>query len=245
MYTISYISAKSMPLLDKGLVDFLTKSRKKSAISRTLETIKPMLAKGAVCGNWNDVCRAGGYLVLAYLDNKKVNPSLLQGFESVIDNWEFPYHSVLGLKEGKLHFCIIHETCSPNWNHEAVVVKEMPLADIKVAVVADESGIKRMDKTLYKFLANEKSGLNKVDFPDFGTQPSKEELKELIAMGMPCYYRHGWAYRGAGRRPITAEKALELLPSYSYGKGFYMLDFTKEEGIPTLEFNELSELDME
>lgn len=60
----------------------------------------------------------------------------------------------------------------------------------------------------------------------------------------PCIYRYGWAYKGAGAREITTEKALELLPKYSFGVGFYELLFRKHNGQEVLEFNELSENDL-
>jgi hypothetical protein len=43
---------------------------------------------------------------------------------------------------------------------------------------------------------------------------------------------------------MTKEKALELLPKYSFGMGFYELSFINLNGEEVLEFNELSENDM-
>ena len=54
-----------------------------------------------------------------------------------------------------------------------------------------------------------------------------------------------WAYRGASASPISKEKALELLPSYNFGKGFYKLSFINTKSGVALEFNELSVHDME
>ena len=68
--------------------------------------------------------------------------------------------------------------------------------------------------------------------------------KEWIEQGKPCVYRYGWAYRGAGARRLTQEKALKMLPHYSFGKGFYSLSYIEYEGEQVLEFNELSENDM-
>ena len=73
---------------------------------------------------------------------------------------------------------------------------------------------------------------------------TKEFAKQWIEEGKPCVYRFGWGWKGAGARKITKEKALELLPQYSFGKGFYELSFIKIDGVDTLEFNELSENDM-
>lgn len=72
----------------------------------------------------------------------------------------------------------------------------------------------------------------------------KQKAEEWVKSGKPCIYRHGWAYRGAMAREITQEKALELLPQYSFGMGFYELSFIKHNGQDVLEFNELSENDL-
>lgn len=40
---------------------------------------------------------------------------------------------------------------------------------------------------------------------------------------------------------ISKERALRLLPDYSYGMGFYILNYSIKDGIPELEFNELGE----
>lgn len=73
---------------------------------------------------------------------------------------------------------------------------------------------------------------------------TKEFAQQWIEEGKPCVYRSGWGWKGASARKITKEKALELLPQYSFGKGFYELSFIKIDGQTTLEFNELSENDM-
>lgn len=73
---------------------------------------------------------------------------------------------------------------------------------------------------------------------------TKDFAKQWIEQGKPCVYRYGWAWKGAGARMLTQEKALELLPKYSFGKGFYELSFIKIDGDYVLEFNELSENDM-
>ena len=75
-------------------------------------------------------------------------------------------------------------------------------------------------------------------------EKTKEFAKQWIEEGKPCVYRYGWGWKGAGARNISKEKALSLLPSYSFGMGFYELDFIKVDGVDTLEFNELSENDM-
>ena len=75
-------------------------------------------------------------------------------------------------------------------------------------------------------------------------EQTKEAAREWIEAGKPCVYRYGWGWKGASGRPITKEKSLELLPKYSFGNGFYQLDYIKVNGVDTLEFNELSENDM-
>lgn len=72
----------------------------------------------------------------------------------------------------------------------------------------------------------------------------KEQAEEWVKSGKPCIYRYGWAYKGAGAREITTEKAQALLPQYSFGVGFYELSFTKHNGQEVLQFNELSENDL-
>ncbi len=57
---------------------------------------------------------------------------------------------------------------------------------------------------------------------------TKEQAKEWIEAGKPCRYRCGFGYRGASSRPLTKEEALKLLPKYSFGMGFYELDFCRD-----------------
>ena len=75
-------------------------------------------------------------------------------------------------------------------------------------------------------------------------EKTKEFAKEWIEAGKPCMYRYGCGWKGATARPITKEKALNLLPKYSFGMGFYELDFIRFDGKDVLEFNELSVNDM-
>jgi hypothetical protein len=69
---------------------------------------------------------------------------------------------------------------------------------------------------------------------------TNEEAKLWIINGGACFYRYGLAWKGAQKYPITKERALELLPDYSFGMGYYELKFTGTELI----FNEYSEGDM-
>ena len=69
---------------------------------------------------------------------------------------------------------------------------------------------------------------------------TKEEAKQWIEAGRPCLYRYGFRFKGAVAHPITKEKALELLPHYHFGIGFYELRLENEG----LVFNEYSEADM-
>ena len=75
-------------------------------------------------------------------------------------------------------------------------------------------------------------------------EKTTEFAQQWIEEDKPCVYRYGWGYRGAGAKSISKEKALSLLPKYSFGMGFYELSFIKIDGVDTLEFNELSENDM-
>lgn len=75
-------------------------------------------------------------------------------------------------------------------------------------------------------------------------EKTKEFAKKWIEQGKPCVYRYGWGWKGAAAHSISQDKALELLPKYSFGKGFYELDFIQINGKDVLEFNELSENDM-
>lgn len=79
----------------------------------------------------------------------------------------------------------------------------------------------------------------------YGQQENKVAAKNWIEAGKPCIYRSGLAYRGARAKSITREKALELLPMYSFSLGFEILNWAKEDGELVLEFNKLSELDLE
>lgn len=92
------------------------------------------------------------------------------------------------------------------------------------------------------------------------TKETKEFAREWIESGRPCRYRYGFGFRGASSKPITKERALELLPKYSFGMGFYNLSFCRDRrvipsgssnctitetyGEEVLMFNELSENDM-
>ena len=73
---------------------------------------------------------------------------------------------------------------------------------------------------------------------------TKEKALEWIKEGKPCMFRYGYEWKGAGTRSITQEKALELLPKFSFGMGFYELDFVKYEGVEILLFNEFSANDL-
>lgn len=139
-------------------------------------------------------------------------------------------------------FCISYEPCCPNWNKEQRLIKAVSLDEIEVPIIEDENGIRYIDKTLFEYL--QFNARLKVNFPDYGKQPTQEQLAELINMGMPCYFRYGYAYRGAGASEITKEKALKLLPKFSFGMGFYTLSMYEKFGVPVLEFNELGENDL-
>lgn len=73
---------------------------------------------------------------------------------------------------------------------------------------------------------------------------TKEKALEWIKEGKRCMFRYGYEWKGAGTRPITKEKALELLPKYSFVMGFYELDFIKYQGEEVLLFNEFGANDL-
>lgn len=75
----------------------------------------------------------------------------------------------------------------------------------------------------------------------------KTYVRHLILEGTPCYYRYGYAFKGAFAKPISKEKALELLPAYSPGMGFYELCVEKNSqtsGKEAIVFNEYSASDL-
>lgn len=74
---------------------------------------------------------------------------------------------------------------------------------------------------------------------------TKEYAREWVEAGMPCQYQYGLSYRGARPRPLSREKALELLPKYRFGMGYHELYYAKNnEGRTVLTFNEYSENDL-
>lgn len=141
-----------------------------------------------------------------------------------------------------LFFCISQETCCPNWNKEQQLVKAIKLSDINEPLIKDESVIKKVDRTLLEYI--QFKGCSKIDFPDYGKEPTRDQLVDLINRGIRCYYRYGFAYRGAEESEISREEALKLLPAFSYGMGFHNLKFKKKFGVPVLEFNDLGENDL-
>lgn len=73
---------------------------------------------------------------------------------------------------------------------------------------------------------------------------NKEELKGFIENGVPCYQQFGFSWKGAVPHKISKETALELLPKYSPGMGFWELSERVIDGYPSLVFTEYSESDM-
>lgn len=73
---------------------------------------------------------------------------------------------------------------------------------------------------------------------------NKNEVLEFINNGGKCFYRYGLGFRGAVKRPITKDKALELFPSYSFGMGFYELSWITVDDEDAILFNEYSENDL-
>lgn len=217
---------------------------------RLQDMLAPLTSEG-FCKNWDDLCGFNGYTVLVYLKEPKVNRKfIVDNFgtyfaDRLAEGGQFPYHASICTKgkDKTLYFCVSWESCSPNWNNEQRMIDDaIPLADISVPLITSTKDIKKMDMNVHEFL--KRQAMPKVDFPDYGEHPTKVQLAELIEMGMPCKYRHGWAYRGAMARDIAKEEALKMLPNYSYGIGFYELNYSVNDGIPELEFNELGENDL-
>lgn len=76
---------------------------------------------------------------------------------------------------------------------------------------------------------------------------TKQAALEWANNGKLCTYRYGLAYRGAKAKVISQEEALKRLSNergWSFGMGFYALCWSKYEGEPCLEFNELRENDL-
>ena len=73
---------------------------------------------------------------------------------------------------------------------------------------------------------------------------NKAEVKANIEAGFPCYEQFGFSWKGAMPRPISKEKALELLPKFSPGIGFWELSEKTINGKPSLVFTEYSAADM-
>ena len=69
-------------------------------------------------------------------------------------------------------------------------------------------------------------------------------VRDWIEKGRPCYGIHGFRFRGASARPITTEKARELIKKHSFGKGFSSLGWSVEDGRVALVFESYSESDM-
>lgn len=73
-------------------------------------------------------------------------------------------------------------------------------------------------------------------------QITKEEVRQMIEAGVPCYTKYGlWDSMGSDK-PISKEKALELLPHYNFGMGFYELIVPADRSY--VRFKELSETDL-
>ena len=246
MIQLYYISTKEIPGIVLSALTIPSEN-----VASLVATITPLLLKGFSC-NWDNLCGFEGYKILIHLREAKVNMELVKslcGERAVRElakdgRGEYPYHASICCRcnDKQLYFCISYEPYRPNWNKEQRLIKVVPLSEIDMSIIEDVSGIKYIDKTVLEYI--QFNNRPKVSFPDYGRQPTTEQLAELINLGMPCYYRHGWAYRGAKEHEITKEEALEMLPHYSYGMSFYMLKFKKKFGTPVLEFNELGENDL-
>jgi len=84
-----------------------------------------------------------------------------------------------------------------------------------------------------------------VSRPPLPEENTKERARLWVACGGRVSKRYGWGWKGAKQKAISKDEAMELLPKYDFGKGFYMLTWTYHEDMPCLCFNELSVNDME
>lgn len=240
-----YVRAEDIPQI---LIDALTDPYHNAEILQ--EMLAPLTLQG-FHNNRNDLYGFEDYKVIVYLKENKVNRIFIENnfgkyvaFE-LSKKSQFPYHVSVCIKgtDKTLYLCVSQEPYNPNWNHEQRIIgKAIPLTTIIPSLITSGADIKIMDKNIYEFL--KRQSIIKVEFPDYGKQPTKAQLTELINMGMPCQYRHGFAYRGAIAGYITKEEALRLLPDFTYGMGFYELNYSVKDGIPELEFNELGENDL-
>lgn len=73
----------------------------------------------------------------------------------------------------------------------------------------------------------------------------EEILEKWIKAGKLVVGGSGWEYRGARTAIIPTDKAVEMFPKYSFGKGFYEMEWTTYRGQVALSMREYSELDME
>ena len=241
-----YVRAEYVPqMLTDALIDPFHNAEKLQ------ETLAPLTSQGFYKNNFRDLCGFDEYTVIVYLKEDKVNRKFIENnfgtyaADELTKRSQFPYHVSICTKgkDKTLYLCVSYEPYSPNWNNEQKLIgNAIPLTKIFPPLITSAADIEKMDENVYEFL--KRQSMPKVDFPDYGKQPTKAQLAELIKMGMPCKYRHGWAYRGARARDITKEEALKKLPNFSYGMGFYMLDYSIKDGIPELEFNELGENDL-
>lgn len=75
---------------------------------------------------------------------------------------------------------------------------------------------------------------------------SREEIFEnWVKAGKLVVGGSGWTWKGAGTGVIPTEKAIEMFPKYSFGKGFYEMEWTTYKGQVALSMREYSECDME
>lgn len=75
---------------------------------------------------------------------------------------------------------------------------------------------------------------------------TKECALQWVNEGKPCIYRYGYNYKGAGNRPLTNERAKELIvkPCWSFGMGYYELRWERHDNLDVLCFNEFGENDL-
>lgn len=155
-----------------------------NSIKEIVSALYPMLTSSlSKSFQYNDVAvsrRAGHrYWTIIKLKNSFVNKSLLpEG--SLIDfkddrYREFPEWAAVCIKEGDtsdLHFCIFYENYSPNWNHEAVLLKAEPLTSLieHGNIISSLDGVRQIDRTAQRLMRDH---LN-ATYKDFVTEPDSD-----------------------------------------------------------------------
>lgn len=179
-----YVNAAGVADISRVL-DFLVHLNANS-IEDVVTALQPMLTSRLDRSiNYRDVSGARymgeKYRVLIRLANSFVNKELLPA--GCLDNFkddryqEFPQWAAVCVKEGDatdLHFCIFYERFSPNWNHEADIIKAVPLKTVIEygSVITSLNGIKQIDRTAQRLMREHLH----TEYKDFISEPDSDGL---------------------------------------------------------------------